>query len=68
MENINKENIDVISKKCDVKTYYSGWGWFLFTVIGMSAKPSKVEFIDRITGKIIGISVDPDILGRFVGR
>lgn len=54
--------------KYEAKTHYSGFGWFLFSVIGMSAKPIKVEFIDRETGEIAGSSEDPGILKKFVGR
>ncbi len=57
-------NID----KYEVKTTYSGWGWFLFTVIGMSATPSKVEFVNKESGKIEGESMDKEILKQFVGR
>jgi hypothetical protein len=52
----------------EIKTHYSGWGWFLFTIIGMSAKPSKVEFIDRISGEIVESTTNPDITKKFVGR
>lgn len=55
-------------KNYEVKTRYSGWGWFLFTFIGMSAKPTKVTFIDRVTGKIAAETSAPEILKRFVGR
>ncbi|MBU1095255.1 MAG: hypothetical protein CVV23_08755 [Ignavibacteriae bacterium HGW-Ignavibacteriae-2] len=68
MITVNKNNVNQFSKKYEVKTFYSGWGWFLFTVIGMSAKPSKVEFLDRETGKIVETSFDPEILNNFVGR
>ena len=55
-------------KKYEAKTYYSGFGWFLFTFVGMSAKPVKVDFIDRETGKVIQSTSDPEVLKKFVGR
>jgi hypothetical protein len=54
--------------KYEIITTYTGWGWFLFTVIGMSATPSKVEFVDKNTGKIEGESNNKKILKKFVGR
>ncbi|MBN1300496.1 MAG: hypothetical protein JW995_04710 [Melioribacteraceae bacterium] len=56
------------NKKYEIRTFYSGWGWFLFTVIGMSATPSKIEVIEKATGKIVDQSVEPEILKNFVGR
>ena len=55
-------------KKYEAKTHYSGMGWFLFTVIGMSAKPIKVEFMERESGKIVHSTTDPEVLKKFVGR
>ena len=55
-------------KKYEAKTYYSGFGWFLFTFVGMSAKPVKVDFIDRETGKVMQSTTDPEVLKKFVGR
>lgn len=55
-------------KKYEAKTYYSGFGWFLFSFAGMSAKPVKVDFIDRETGKVIQSTTDSEVLKKFVGR
>jgi len=55
-------------KKYEVKTHYSGFGWFLFTFIGMSARPVKVDFIDRETGRVVQSTTDPDVLKKYVGR
>jgi hypothetical protein len=52
----------------EIKTTYTGWGWFLFTVVGMSATPSKVEFVNRENGSIVAETMDKDILKHFVGR
>lgn len=52
----------------DFKTVYSGWGWFLFTVIGMSATPTRVDFINRKTGNVEASTTDHEILKKFVGR
>ncbi|MGD8781894.1 MAG: hypothetical protein PVH88_23390 [Ignavibacteria bacterium] len=67
---MNKKN-DLINEKTDgvtFKTHYSGFGWFLFTVIGMSAKPYKVELIGEETGKVLRTTTDPEELKRYVGR
>ncbi len=55
-------------KKYEAETHYSGFGWFLFTFIGMSAKPVKVDFIERETGRIVLSTTDPDVLKKYVGR
>ena len=56
------------TRKYEFKTHYSGWGWFLFTVIGMSATPVKVDFIDRATGEVVESTTAPEITKKFVGR
>ncbi len=69
--NISQSSFDKYieeTKKYEIKTHYSGWGWFLFTIIGMSATPEKVEFIDRETGNVVETSTDPEITKKFVGR
>ena len=55
-------------KKYEVETHYTGFGWFLFTFIGMSAKPARVDFIDRETGQVVQSSTDPEVLKKYVGR
>ena len=46
---------------------YSGLGWLLFS-IGMSAKPTRVDFICSNCKEIIESSSDPQILKKYVGR
>ena len=55
-------------KKYEMKTVYSGFGWFLFTVIGMSAKPQRVEFYDRESGELIASYDDEETRKKLVGR
>lgn len=50
------------------KTEYTKWGWFLFTVLGLSAKPSKVKFICTECGESVKHTNDPKILKKFIGR
>ena len=50
------------------ETEYTKWGWFLFTVLGLSAKPSKVKFICSECDQTIIVTRDPTILAKFVGR
>jgi len=67
-ENISPEELISNVKKYEAKTFYSGLGWFLFTFVGMSAKPFKVDFIERETGKVIQSTSNPEVLKKFVGR
>ncbi len=46
---------------------YSGLGWLLFS-IGMSAKPTRVDFICANCKEIIESSSDPQTLKKYVGR
>ncbi len=50
------------------ETHYSGLGWFLYTVIGMSAKPTRVDFVNEKTGEILRSTKDPEELKKYVGR
>ncbi len=50
------------------ETEYTKWGWFLFTILGLSAKPSKVNFICSECGETLVERRDPEILSKFVGR
>lgn len=50
------------------KTHYSAAGWLLLSLIGMSAKPVKVEFTCTKCGKTFESSVDPAVLKMFTGR
>ena len=67
---MDNQNIMINEKSEGItfKTHYSGFGWFLFTVIGMSAKPNKVEFISEKTGEILRTTTDPEELKKYVGR
>ncbi|MBK8944304.1 MAG: hypothetical protein IPM32_03440 [Ignavibacteriae bacterium] len=47
---------------------YSKWGWFLFTILGLSAKPKSVKFICSKCNEIIFSTSEPKILKKFVGR
>ena len=55
------------NKKLTFKTHYSGFGWFLY-LLGMSAKPTKVDFINPETGEIVDSTTDPEELKKYVGR
>jgi hypothetical protein len=46
---------------------YSGFGWLLFS-IGMSAKPTRVDFICSNCKEIIESTSNPEILKKYVGR
>jgi len=50
------------------KTNYSSWGWFLFTILGMSAKPISIDFICTVCGDKLESSTDQETLKRFIGR
>lgn len=50
------------------KTEYSKWGWFLFTILGLSAKPNSIKFICSVCSETIAINNDPDILKKYIGR
>jgi len=47
---------------------YSKWGWFLLTVLGLSAKPKKVDFTCLKCGQLFSTSSDPEVLKKFIGR
>ena len=68
-----------MSKKCNCgydinhpkiihRSEYSTWGWFLITILGLSAKPKKVNFECSECGDIISVATDPKVLDKFVGR
>ena len=52
------------SNKYEVKTYYSVFGWFLLTFIGMSAIPISADIIDKSTGKQIENITDEKFLKK----
>ena len=47
---------------------YSKWGWFLLTILGLSAKPISVKFICTNCKEQILETSDENILKKFVGR
>jgi hypothetical protein len=47
---------------------YSKWGWFLLTILGLSAKPKQIKFICSECKEIVLVSSEPDILKKFIGR
>jgi hypothetical protein len=51
----------------DFECQYSGFGWLLFS-IGMSAKPTRVNFICRNCKNVIESTADSEILKKYVGR
>ncbi|MCF8259587.1 MAG: hypothetical protein K9J12_02345 [Melioribacteraceae bacterium] len=55
-------------KTYERKTVYSGFGWFLFTFVGISAVPQKVEFYERETGKKVASFSDEETRKKYVGR
>lgn len=50
------------------KTEYSSWGWFLFTILGLSAKPKKVSFTCTKCKETFLVSTNKEILNKYVGR
>ena len=58
---------DSPNKKLTFRTHYSGFGWFLY-LVGMSAKPSKVDFINSETGEVVSSITDSKELKKYVGR
>jgi hypothetical protein len=68
MENKCKCGYEIEHNKVVHETEYTKWGWFLFTILGLSAKPSKVKFICSECGEIILETREPAVLSKFVGR
>ena len=60
----NKINHPKVYHKCE----YSKWGWFLLTILGLSAQPKCVKFICRDCDETILTSTDKATLSKFVGR
>jgi len=50
------------------KCQYTKFGWFLLTILGMSAKPKKVSFVCSQCNEVIDESTDPNLLKEYVGR
>ena len=68
MENLCKCGNDINHLKVIHKSEYSKWGWFLFTVLGLSAKPKSVKFVCSDCKDTISVSTDPKILKKYIGR
>ena len=68
MNSICKCGNDIDNPKVYHKSEYSKWGWFLFTILGLSAKPTSVSFICSICEEIILVTKDKDVLKKYVGR
>jgi len=47
---------------------YSKWGWFLLTILGLSARPKSVSFICRDCKEILHVSKEREVLDKYVGR
>jgi hypothetical protein len=50
------------------KTQYTKWGWFLFTILGLSANPKNVSFICTNCNKKIFETNNKELLKKYVGR
>ena len=59
---------DVSNVKLIHKTTYSKFGWFLLTILGLSAKPKRVDFTCPNCKKIVSSTSDPKILAQYIGR
>lgn len=68
MNKLCKCGYDVNHPKITHKCEYSKLGWFLFTILGMSAKPKLVKFYCTECGETIGSSTEPNVLEKYIGR
>jgi hypothetical protein len=59
---------DIKNPKVQHKSKYSKFGWFLFAILGLSAKPKKVSFVCSVCNEVIEESTDPKILKEYIGR
>ena len=59
---------DINHPKIVHKCQYTKFGWFLLTILGMSAKPKKVLFVCSECNEVIDESTDPNLLKEYVGR
>ena len=50
------------------QTHYSKWGWFLFTILGLSARPTLVSFQCTICNEIFHSTNNKEMLKKFIGR
>jgi hypothetical protein len=68
MKNTCKCGYNYNNTKVIAKTKYSSLGWFLFTILGLSAKPIQVDFTCSICGEVIATSKEKEILSKYIGR
>lgn len=69
--NMNQQTIEYYEERkneYEREIVYSGFGWFLFTIIGISAKPRRVEFHDKTNGKLIASFSDEETRKKYIGR
>ena len=59
---------DINHPNISYETEYSKWGWFLLTVLGLSAKPKQVNHFCKDCNEIVKTSNEPEILKKYVGR
>jgi hypothetical protein len=59
---------DKNSKATVHKCHYSSMGWILLSLVGMSAKPIKVDFTCTKCGETFESSTDPEVLKQYAGR
>lgn len=67
--NTNKpEYYEENKDKYERKSHYSRFGWFVVTFIGMSALPTKIDFINKETGELAASFTDDATRKKYVGR
>ena len=68
MNKLCKCGYDKYHEKVIHKSEYTKWGWFLFTILGLSAKPKVIKFVCSECEEITSITTNPEILSKYVGR
>jgi len=68
MENKCSCGYDINHPKVIHKCEYSKIGWFLLTILGLSAKPKSIEFICSVCNMVLFKTNDPAILKKYIGR
>jgi hypothetical protein len=68
MKKICKCGFDIEHPKVVYKTEYTKWGWFILTILGLSAKPKEIKFTCSDCGETIDTTSDPKTLSKYVGR
>ena len=53
-----------VTHKCN----YTYWGWFLLTILGMSAKPKSVDFVCIKCNVTILTTSEHEVLTKYIGR